>query len=228
MKQAIFTYVVVDNDILRKGVEQVISTNFNTKVTSTLTSKELLSLNFNQKKQEQQFLIILAETDGNSTFLLQKLMERFPFLKVILIVKEFDYQKIRFYFKKGASCVVNRDISLEHFVNVCRKVLRGERCLAPDFSHFVIDSFCYFEKKAKVEENCYSRGKSIYGLTKREQEVLELICSGKNTKEISKLLFISPNTVETHRRNLLIKLDANNTAVMVKIAVQDQLIALEG
>ena len=61
-------------------------------------------------------------------------------------------------------------------------------------------------------------------LTRREKEVLELIANGMTNAEIAKKLFISVTTVDTHRKNLLAKLEAKNTASLVRIATQRQLI----
>ena len=61
-------------------------------------------------------------------------------------------------------------------------------------------------------------------LTRREKEVLELIADGLTTQEIANKLFVSAATVETHRKNLLLKLEAKNVAAMVKIAAKMNLI----
>lgn len=61
-------------------------------------------------------------------------------------------------------------------------------------------------------------------LTRREQEVLRCIATGKTTAEIGHSLFISPHTVETHRRNLMQKFEVSNAAALIRIAAQYGLI----
>jgi len=61
-------------------------------------------------------------------------------------------------------------------------------------------------------------------LTRREKEVLLLIADGLTNVEVAEKLFISSTTVDTHRKNLLAKFDARNTASLVKMAMQFQLI----
>ncbi len=68
-------------------------------------------------------------------------------------------------------------------------------------------------------------GGIIAHLTIREKEVLKLIALEYNTNEIAEELFISTNTVETHRKNLLSKLNAKNIAGLVKFAIQTGLIS---
>lgn len=64
-------------------------------------------------------------------------------------------------------------------------------------------------------------------LTSRENEVLELICHQHSTKEIAEKLFISPRTVDEHRRSLLLKTKVKNLAGLVVFAIQNDLIALD-
>ena len=61
-------------------------------------------------------------------------------------------------------------------------------------------------------------------ITRREKEVLELIAEGMTNNEVAQKLFISPSTVDTHRKNLLVKFDAKNTASLIRLAAQHQLI----
>ena len=61
-------------------------------------------------------------------------------------------------------------------------------------------------------------------LTRREKEVLELIAEGMTNNEIGEKLFISSSTVDTHRKNLLAKFEAKNTASLIHIASQMQFI----
>ncbi|MDG5490390.1 response regulator transcription factor [Psychroserpens sp. SPM9] len=63
--------------------------------------------------------------------------------------------------------------------------------------------------------------------TKREKEVLELICKQFTTNEIAEKLFISPRTVDGHRNNLLLKTEAKNLAGLVVYAIQNKLVNLE-
>ena len=61
-------------------------------------------------------------------------------------------------------------------------------------------------------------------ITRREKEVLELIVEGMTNNEVAQKLFISPSTVDTHRKNLLVKFEAKNTASLIRLAAQHQLI----
>ena len=61
--------------------------------------------------------------------------------------------------------------------------------------------------------------RKVQHLTRREKEILQLIAEGLKSNEIAEKLFLSPYTVDTHRKNLLTKFDAGNTAILIKRAV---------
>ena len=77
----------------------------------------------------------------------------------------------------------------------------------------------------KVADNLKKSIKIKYYL--KEKEILKLIAEGLTSAEIGKRLFISTTTVDTHRKHLLEKLKAGNTAILIKTAVQLDLIPLE-
>jgi DNA-binding NarL/FixJ family response regulator len=84
----------------------------------------------------------------------------------------------------------------------------------------------YFSKEVKEIYNEFSlklnqNSITTTQLSSREEEVIKLISQGLTTQEIGDKLFISLNTVNTHRRNLLSKLNAKNTAGLVKYAVEN-------
>jgi len=68
---------------------------------------------------------------------------------------------------------------------------------------------------------------NIPKISRREQEVLDLIVKEFTTQEIANQLFISLKTVESHRRSLLTKLNVRNTAGLVRVAIENQLLTVE-
>ena len=76
----------------------------------------------------------------------------------------------------------------------------------------------------EVAENIKENGINKMALTRREKEILQLISEGLTSTEIGKQLFISPTTVDTHRKHLLEKFKVNNTAILIKQATQSGLI----
>ena len=78
----------------------------------------------------------------------------------------------------------------------------------------------------EIAVNLRKNASQPVSLSRREIEVLKLIAKGLTNKEIAEKLFISPLTVDSHRKNLIAKLDARNTASLIKIAVEEGYISL--
>jgi len=112
---------------------------------------------------------------------------------------------------KGAKGYLLKNVTETELVEAINKVYRGN---------------CYFGieiQKAMANTIFHSLGNTPR-LTKREKQVLKLIVSGKTNNKIAEELFISPLTVETHRRNLMKKMKVSNTASLVKMAIEKALI----
>lgn len=107
----------------------------------------------------------------------------------------------------GASGYVLKNATQEELTDAIGTVVKGKTYLSEEASHTLRK-----EDAAAVV------------LTRREKEVLALIAEGMTNNEIAKNLFISVTTVETHRKNLLAKLEAKNTASLIRMATQMQLI----
>jgi DNA-binding NarL/FixJ family response regulator len=98
----------------------------------------------------------------------------------------------------------------------------------------VIDKGFYYNDEVLnvIQENLISNSnrKNIFFeeviLTKREREILELICYQNSTQQIAEKLFISPRTVEGHRNSLLLKTDSQNSAGLVVFAIQNKIVIL--
>ncbi len=92
--------------------------------------------------------------------------------------------------------------------------------------HAVNDGDIYFSGEvgqALEEYKKYSRNE-LPELTSREKEILELIAEGYTNPQIAEKIFLSPFTVDSHRKNLLAKLNVKNTAMLIRLAVENKLL----
>ncbi|WP_462250664.1 response regulator [Ferruginibacter sp.] len=92
--------------------------------------------------------------------------------------------------------------------------------------HAVHEGFIYFsgEVGMALQEYQKSEKNDLPSLTSREKEVLELIAEGYTNPQIAEKIFLSPFTVDSHRKNLLAKLGVKNTASLIRLAVEKKLI----
>ncbi|HMR56427.1 MAG TPA: response regulator transcription factor, partial [Cyclobacteriaceae bacterium] len=115
----------------------------------------------------------------------------------------------------GALGYILKNTGKENLIEAIKTIQSGENYLGKEVSETLLNGFMKNNALAKqLPEK----------LSDRELEVLESIASGLTTQEIGEKLFISKNTVETHRKNLLYKLKARNTAELINNAYKQRLI----
>lgn len=129
-----------------------------------------------------------------------------PDVKVLALSSCRDVNYISEMVAHGASGYVMKDADREELVEAVHSVYKGSSYFSPGVRELM-------EQKEKRH------------LTRREREVLSLIAAGNTNPEIAEKLFISADTVNSHRKNLLAKLEVRNTAMLIKYAVDHHLIA---
>lgn len=237
MEKSMNVYLAIESAILLKGFEGLILEQFNNAQVNVVSNpKELFEINFNKDPETQKILIYDAAIGFDQPNLyLHNLIQTYPNLRALVLTSECNVKRMKFLLNAGISGVLSPEISSKDFVDMLHDVCNGKICLSPKYQKLVINQFCKKEENRNPigleinDADSYSENEyvdELFGLTKREKEILCLVCNGMNTKEISEELFISLHTAETHRRNLLNKLDVKNTAQMVKVAVVSRLIAI--
>ncbi len=137
-----------------------------------------------------------------------------PAIKVLGLSMHNDRNFISDLLGSGARGYILKNTGKEELVNAIRSVEGGESYLSKEVASVLLNSFMKKEAREPLMEK----------LSDREAEVLECIAKGLTTQEIAHQLFISKNTVETHRKNLLYKLSARNTAELITNAYKKGLI----
>jgi DNA-binding NarL/FixJ family response regulator len=140
-------------------------------------------------------------------------------IKIIALSMHSDSLFVSEMLKNGACGYLLKDCAFEELEQAIRAVIDGKAYLSPSISGVVVDD--YLQRLSKTEHN------SIEVLTDREREVLQLLAEGKSTKQIAIKLHISAKTVETHRRQIMNKLDIHSVAGLTKYAIRKGLTALE-
>jgi two-component system response regulator NreC len=118
----------------------------------------------------------------------------------------------------GAKGYLLKDSAEEDLVQAVRVVAQGRPFFSPRITQTLLDDYVR-QLRQKGFEDSYEL------LTEREREVLQLIAEGKSNKEVATILDLSVYTVETHRTNLMQKLNLHNTAEIVLYAVRKKIIS---
>lgn len=139
-----------------------------------------------------------------------------PSIKILLLTMAEDAQHIREALKAGVHGYILKKTGKDEIEKAIEKLMSGKKY----YSEAVIDEL------AATAEDDYNnaRPETIEHLTSREIEILRLITLEKSTAEIAEMLFISVSTVETHRANLMKKLNVKSAIGMVKFAIKHGLV----
>ncbi len=138
--------------------------------------------------------------------------KEYPSVKVIALSMISESNLIKLMLKNGADGYLHKNAGRDEIVEAICDVHAGKKYLSQEISDILIGQD--LKDDHKISNSPFPK------LSRREEQILELIIDEKTTQEISEQLFISFGTVETHRRNIMIKLGVKNTAGMVRIALE--------
>lgn len=140
--------------------------------------------------------------------------------KILALSMYDEHRFITRMLQAGAKGYILKNTGKEELVTAIKKVMSGDTYFSSDVSNIMMSQFMSDGPSKKKETTANLN----ISLTKREREIIEMIANEMTNSEIAEELHISPRTVDTHRRNLLQKLDVKNTAGLVKYALQNNII----
>jgi two-component system NarL family response regulator len=149
----------------------------------------------------------------------RRLARKHPGTKVVVLSTYTDKRSVLQMLQAGACAYVVKGASSEELLRALRAARAGQRYVSPEVVGFVVDG----PRPAPGPE----AGAEAAVLGTREREVLQLLAEGLTSLQIGTRLDISAKTVETHRRNIMIKLNMHSVAELTKYAVRQGLTSLE-
>ncbi len=139
--------------------------------------------------------------------------------KVLILSMHDDEDYVLQAIESGASGYLLKGSSKEEFLKAVRAVHQGEKYFSAEVSRIFIDSYLNVKKQVSPTPQTEAR---TYDLTKREKQILRLLTDGVNNKDIAEKLNKSIRTIETHRFNIMKKLDVNNVVELLKKVEDDK------
>lgn len=130
-----------------------------------------------------------------------------------------DKQFVMQMLKAGASGYILKDCAFKELVYAIQSVVNGYIYLSPRINTMLL--------KERVFEPVAVNSSAFASLSNREREVLQMIAEGKSTKEIATALFVSVKTIETHRQQIMNKLNIHSIAGLTKYAIREGLTSAE-
>ena len=140
----------------------------------------------------------------------------YPRVRVLILTMHENEEYIRQVLAAGALGYVLKDAAARDLLGAIRSVYQGEVVLSPAITRLVIEDYLRWGD-IRPED-------TTDGLTAREREVLQLIAEGYTNKEIAGILSLSVKTVQSHRTNLMNKLDLHDRGELIKYAIQKKII----
>jgi DNA-binding NarL/FixJ family response regulator len=167
--------------------------------------------------------VVITETimpHMNGLELTGQLLKRYPELRIVVLTRNDRQDCLLRLVQAGAGGYLLKTVDMEDLFAAVRTVVRGGRVLQPNALETILDDYLQ-----RVREPALPA--SSVELTAREREVLKLIAEGNTNQEIADLLCLSRKTVETHRGNIMDKLDLHKVTDLVKHAIREGLVGLD-
>ncbi len=199
------------------GVKSVIDNLENYNLQSFFTDfEDFIDYLKNVKKQID--IAIISDTNKIKSFpdAIRFIHENFPEIKIIVLSEKLGEFDIFSTIKSGASAYLYKPgVDPQILKEALDTVLKGEDYFNEPVSNIIIQSYV---KKAKKGDEISQRNPK--NLTRREVQILQLICEGLTNKQIADGLFISVRTVDAHKNHIMQKLGLRSTAQLVKFAIK--------
>ncbi len=200
----ISVYIVDDHQLVIEGILSFLQKEKNIKVAGYATSAQSC-INFFKTNSADVILMDINLPDMNGLDLCKLIKINYPGIAIIALSTLSQGSYITQMIENGASGYLLKNANKIEIIAAIESVENGQ----PFFS---------FEA-GKIYKATTEKKISLPVLSKREKEILKLIAEGFTNLEISKKLFISIDTVDTHRKNLHTKLNVKNTAMLIRYAI---------
>jgi DNA-binding NarL/FixJ family response regulator len=206
-----------DHALVRAGIRALLEKISDVEVVGEAgTGREALELVKSELPNLVLMDIAMAELGGLEA--LPRVTKDFPGVKVIILSAHANEEYVIRALRSGASGYLLKDAATAELEFAIRSVSEDKTYLSPSISRTVIDSYL---------ERVGGQLSPLEQLTPRQREILQLIAEGKNTKEIASDLDISVKTVESHRLQLMERLNIHDVPGLVRYAVRSGLVSAE-
>jgi len=208
-----------DHKIVRDGLRSLIEKQPNMQVIGEACDGRT-TVSFVKELMPNVVIIDIGMPDLNGIEATRQITQENPNVKVIALSMHSDRRFVLRMLEAGASGYLLKDSAFDELSLAINTVVGGKIYLSPAIAGIVVEDFVRHSPSNAT-------GPVAIDLTPREREVLQLLAEGKSTKQIASHLNVSVKTVETHRRQVMEKLDIHSVAELTKYAVREGLTSLE-
>ncbi len=210
--------VADDHDIFRRGLKSLLLSRPGWEVVGEArTGREAVVLA--EKLEPDVVVIDISMPELNGVEAARQIHKAFPKVGILILTVHFSDQLLAEIVESGARAYIMKS-------DADRDLVRAVEALITHRTFFTASA-------AEILLNGYSRGNSVPNpqthlrnrITAREREIVQLLAEGKTSKEVASVLGISVKTAETHRANIMRKLEIHSVSEVVRYAVKNQIVA---
>ncbi|RXM40713.1 DNA-binding response regulator [Chryseobacterium sp. CH21] len=201
--------IVDDHPIVIEGLRMMLKSQPFFHVAGSFTSGEE-TLSYIRSQMVDIILLDITLPDANGTELCREIKKISPSTSVIMFSNRSERSIIMQSIQNGASGYLLKNTSIDELVICIRGALSGDIVFCNETKQII----------SRPSQN----DMPIPRLTKREKQILQMVAQGKTSNVIAEELFLSPLTVDTHRKNLLQKFQAKNSTELINRAIQQRMI----
>lgn len=201
-------FIVDDHYMVIEGIRSLLQHEAGLEWTGH-ASNAASCLAYLRQQQPDVILMDISLPDKNGIDLCKEVKEKYPSVFILGLSTFSQESFISKMMDNGASGYVLKNATKEELLEAIETVMKGRLFLSMDAARSL---------RSAADKP------GIPLITRREKEVLELIATGCTNAEIAERLFVSVSTIDTHRKNLLEKFNVRNTASLVRLATQQQII----
>ena len=215
---AIRVIVADDHKIVRQGLIGLLQKNPAVEVIAEAENgRDALQLV--QELSPDVVLMNIAMADLNGIDATRKIVATSPDTRVLALSMHSEARMVSNMLSAGATGYLLKNCTFEELSRAIDVVASGQTYLTPAVADVFIGDY---RRRLSGEQPAKESP-----LTHREREVLQLVAEGKSTKEIASQLFVSIKTIETHRRQIMRKLNIDSIAGLTKYAIREGLTTVD-
>ena len=207
-----------DHQIVRQGLRNLLEKEPDLKVVAEAEDGRS-TVRLARELQPGVIIMDVAMPDMNGIEATRQIVSELPRVKVIALSMYADRRFVVNMLKAGASGYLLKDCAFEELNRAIRAVQAHKTYLSPGVSDILVKD--YMTGGSTQETSVFSV------LTPREREVLQLMSEGRSTTQIAESLHVSVKTIETHRQQVMHKLNTHSVAELTKYAIREGLTTLD-
>lgn len=210
--------LVDDHDIVRDGIRSLLDNEIGFNIVAE-AENGIQAIEACNQHDIHLIVMDISMPEMNGIEATEKIKDEYPDIKILALTMMDEDEHIRNMIKAGASGYILKSSDKNEFIDAITTILDGRHYFSEDTTKRVMMDLV--QSSTKQDEPDPSQ------ITPREKEVLELIVKEYTNQQIADELHISIRTVDAHRRHLLEKTEAKNTAGLVTYAIRHELVELK-